>query len=242
MSGSTARHHTLQKSKTNTHITMKKILSIITLCIVAVALALPAQAQSFSWGITGGLNMTKLKMYGSFKEASRDFQSDNKCGWYIGPKVEFNTVLGIGVDAALEYSQRDLNISTTDVNGMPTSESEKYRTIEIPVNLRYNIGLGKLASVYVATGPQFGFALNNMKWGNIGSGDNFSRSNLNTTWNIGAGVRLLKHLEVGVGYNFALGKAGKAMFQSVGGTVGSNQDYQLKYKTNTFQVQVAYLF
>ena len=220
---------------------MKKTLSTLAALCMAFAMAAPAGAQSFKWGITGGLNMTKLKMYGSYKEAIHDAKSDNRTGWYIGPKVELGTALGIGLDAALEFSQRNLNITTTtDDYGTEVSESEKYRTIEIPINLRYNIGLGKVASVYVATGPQFGFALNNMKWGNVGSGANFSRRNMNTTWNIGAGINVLKHLEVGVGYNFALGRAGKTILGE--SYTGTSDDYQLKYKTNTFQVQVAYLF
>ena len=223
---------------------MKKILSILAACLVALAVALPSQAQSFRAGITGGLNMTKLKMYGSAKEAGTDFKSNNRNGWFIGPKVEVNTGLGIGLDAALEFSQRDLNITTTDRYGVETSESEKYRTIEIPVNVRYSIGLGKVASVHVSTGPQFGFALNNMKWSNVGLGYNFKRNNMNTTWNVGAGIRVLNHLEVGVGYNFALGRIGKAFLENteVGDVVGTDDDYLLKYKTNTFQVQVAYIF
>lgn len=157
----------------------------------------------------------------------------NKCGWYIGPKAMINLPIGLGIDAALEYSQRDLEIN---------DESEKYRTIEIPVNIRYNIGLGSKAGIYVATGPQFGFALDNMKWSNLGSGGNFSRSNLNTTWNVGAGVRLLGKLEIGIGYNFAMGNTGKAIFENLGGAAGDSQDYELEYKTNTFQAQIAYFF
>lgn len=191
-----------------------------------------AQAQSFDFGFVGGLNLTKLNFSGSYNGAIKRV-SDAKCGWYIGPKVNFNTVLGIGFDAALEYSERDL-----DIDG----ESEKYRTLEIPINLRYNIGLGKMASVYVATGPQFGFALQNMAWSNFGSGANFDRSNMNMTWNVGAGVRLLSHLEIGIGYNFALNKTGKTIIENLGGTAGASNDYELRYRANSFQVQVAYMF
>ena len=104
------------------------------------------------------------------------------------------------------------------------------------MNLRYNIGLGDAAAIYVATGPQFGFALNNMAWSQTVA-TNFSKNNMNTTWNVGAGVRLLKHLEVGLGYNFAIGKVGKAIVPT-----GDSRDVELEYKANTFQVQVAYLF
>ncbi len=227
---------------------MKKPLAFAAMLLLAGA-ATTAQAQSFNYGITAGWHQTKLKFKGSGKDL---YSSDNKAGWFVGPKITFSSGLGIGLDAAIEYSERSLNISqdywSIDYAGGGTttqvyheaSQTKKYRTFEIPINLRYSIGLGKLASVYVATGPQFGFALQNMKWNKIGSGNNFSRSNMNTTWNVGAGLRLFKHLEAGIGYNFALGKAGKAILPS--NATGESQDVELEYKTNSFQLQVTYLF
>ena len=189
---------------------MKIRLAVLLLSLGVIA---PAAAQKFQWGLTGGLNLSKMKVSGDL-ETVRQFDSANRTGWYIGPKVAFSTILGIGFDAAVEYSQRDLEIN---------NETEAYRTLEIPINLRYNIGLGDAAAIYVATGPQFGFALKNMAWSQTVA-TNFR-------------VRLLKHLEVGLGYNFAIGKVGKAIVPT-----GDSRDVELEYKANTFQVQVAYLF
>lgn len=222
---------------------MKKISTLCIALLLAFVGTVAAQAQSFSYGIAAGYNLTKLTYSGNTK----NFSSDNKSGWFIGPKVEFNTVIGLGMDASLQYSQRKLNISEdvydelNDVVG-ELSHSKTYRTIEIPINVRYNVGLGKMASVFVYTGPQFGFPLQSMKWENVGSGLNFSKEKMNTTWNIGAGVRLLKHLEASVGYNFALSKAGSAILDNLGVETGSGSNKELKYRTNTFQVQVAYMF
>ena len=215
---------------------MKRITTLCAALLLLLATAVPAAAQSFSWGVTAGMNLTKLSLSGNVKQtALQNFSTDNKAGWYVGPKITFNTVIGLGVDASLQYSERNLSID---------GESEKYRTVEIPLNLRYTLGLGSIASVYVATGPQFGFGLQNMSWENMlpGYPSNFSKNNMTTTWNIGAGVRLLKHLEVGVGYNFALTGMGKTIFDNTTGIVGASNDYQLRYKTNTFQVQAAYYF
>lgn len=212
---------------------MKRIYRMCIALLVALCSTAALHAQSFSYGITAGLNLTKLHLSGSAKGMpDANLSSDNKAGWFVGPKVEFNTLIGLGVDAALEYSERDLNIST----GVG-SQNKKYRTFEIPINVRYNVGLGKMAGIYVSTGPQFGFALQNMNWDKLVEGGNFSRSNMNTTWNVGAGVRLLGHLEVGVGYNFALGKVGEMLVPA-----GDSKDYELEYKSNTFQVQLTYLF
>lgn len=192
---------------------MKQLKTLCLVILASLALATTAKAQSFSYGIVAGMNMTKLKGGG--------LSSENRAGWYVGPKVAFNTVIGLGVDGSVQYSQRDLN-----VKGYGT---ETYRTIEVPLNVRYNIGLGKTLGVYLATGPQFGFALENMHWGQFDS--NFGRGNMNTTWNVGAGIRLLGHLEVGLGYNFAIGKDKKIEAAEA-----------LNFKTNTVQVQLAYMF
>lgn len=220
---------------------MKKFSALCLSLLLAFA-GLTAKAQKFSYGIVAGYDLTKVKYSGDMKN---NFSSDNKSGWYVGPKFVLSTAIGLGVDASLQYSQRKLNITQEgyyDGNEIlnNVSQSQTYRTIEIPINLRYSIGLGSSASVFAYTGPQFGFALQNMKFDKLGN--NFSRENLNTTWNIGAGVRLLKHLEASVGYNFAIGKAGKAILHGVGIYEGESQDLELKYKTNTFQVQLAYMF
>lgn len=220
---------------------MKKFSSLCIALLLAFVGTVAAQAQSFSYGITAGYNLTKLTFSGSAKE---NFSSDNKPGWFIGPKVEFNTVIGLGMDASLQYSQRKLNICENMYEASDDildNRSETYRTIEIPINVRYNVGLGKMASVFVYTGPQFGFPLQSMTWDDFGTGSNFSKEKMNTTWNIGAGVRLLKHLEANVGYNFALSKAGSAILNNFGVETGSGKSL-MKYRTNTFQVQVAYMF
>lgn len=219
---------------------MKKISTFCIALLLAFVGTVAAQAQSFSYGITAGYNLTKLTFSGS---AKKNFSSDNKPGWFIGPKVEFNTVIGLGMDASLQYSQRKLNICENMYEASDDildNRSETYRTIEIPINVRYNVGLGKMASVFVYTGPQFGFPLQSMTWDDFGTGSNFSKEKMNTAWNIGAGVRLLKHLEANVGYNFALSKAGSAILNNFGVETGSGKS--LKYRTNTFQVQVAYMF
>lgn len=220
---------------------MKKISTFCIALLFAFVGTVAAQAQSFSYGITAGYNLTKLTFSGS---AKKNFSSDNKPGWFIGPKVEFNTVIGLGMDASLQYSQRKLNICENMYEASDDildNRSETYRTIEIPINVRYNVGLGKIASVFVYTGPQFGFPLQSMTWDDFGTGSNFSKEKMNTTWNIGAGVRLLKHLEANVGYNFALSKAGSAILNNFGVETGSGKSL-MKYRTNTFQVQVAYMF
>ena len=132
--------------------------------------------------------------------------------------------LGFGLDVAAQYSQRRMNLND--------DASETFKSIEIPLNVRYNIGLGSVASIYLATGPQFGFNVGHRHWSFSDMQETFSMERMNTSWNVGAGVKVLSHLEVGVAYNIALSKYAKHRFQG--------EDYS--FRANTFQVQLAYLF
>ena len=226
---------------------MKKIICSLTLLFV-LSSALPASAIGFDWGVTGGWNYSKVKI----KNFKTSFDTSNRAGWFIGPKVYLSLPLGFGVDASVQYSLKRMNMGdyVYDADGFavknadgtyPTvSTTNNYHSFEIPVNLRYSIGLGKLGSVYFATGPQFGFGIGNTKWTNYAGV--FKKENMVTTWNVGAGLKVLGHVEVGVGYNFAFGKTGTTTVtktDNLGNVIGL-QD--MDFKTNTFQVQLTYVF
>lgn len=209
---------------------MKKIL-VSLVALLTIAAATPANA-GIEYGIEAGMNLSKV----SFKNLSSNFSPENRFGFYIGPKLNFS-VLGIGGDVAILYNQKRLNLDE--------DYSRMLRSVEIPINLRYTIGLGSVASIYAATGPQFGFNVGNTKWSNLieDTKTNFKRENMNVSWNIGAGVKLLKHLEVGLSYNIAITKYAKvlsAIDESTGKAIENPENYN--FKTNTFQIQVAYLF
>lgn len=226
---------------------MKKIICSLTLLLV-LASALPAAAIGFDWGVTGGWNYSKVKI----KNFKTSFDTSNRAGWFIGPKVYLSLPLGFGVDASVQYSLRRMNmgdyvydadgfaVENADGTNPTVSTTNNYHSFEIPVNLRYSIGLGKVGSVYLATGPQFGFGIGNTKWTNYAGV--FKKENMVTTWNLGAGLKVLGHVEVGVGYNFAFGKTGTTTVtktDNLGNVIGL-QD--MDFKTNTFQVQLTYVF
>lgn len=209
---------------------MKKRFLLIALPIAAMAFSsATATAQGLKFGIVGGMNLTKLRI-SSYDAGNRPLGSGNQAGWYVGGKLVASTGFGLGADVALEYSKRMLDIN---------DEATACHSLEIPLNARFNFGLDKTLGFYIATGPQFSFALKNMRWDYTLSGGNFNKQNMTTTWNVGGGVRLFKHLEIGIGYNFALKEAGSVFVPSKDDGTGS---YSLEYKPNTFQLQAALLF
>lgn len=195
---------------------MKKIFTILAVA-AAMLTATSAQAQ-VKFGLKGGLNITSMSL-------SKDVVSkDNQTGFFVGPTIKVTLpIVGLGVDAAALYDQRGAEVGEDG-----DTEKITQKSINIPINLRYGVGLGSLASVYLAAGPQFGF--------NIGSktfydGD-FKFKDSNLSLNVGAGVSLISHIEIGFNYNIALGKTGE--FNDAGDVI--------KARGNAWQISAAYYF
>ena len=199
---------------------MKRLIAFL-LFFVCVLVAVPAHAQ-LHWGIKGGVNLSKA----SLSDFGDNFKRDNFTGFFIGPMAEFQIpIVGLDLDASLLFARRGITVS---------DEGEEYTVkqngIDIPVNLKYNIGVGRLLGFYLAAGPDFYFDLSKDK--HFADTD-VDKRKAEVGINVGAGVKLLGHLQVGANYNIPLGKTAKL--------VDEEGEYA-SYKTKTWQVSVAYLF
>lgn len=212
---------------------MKKFLTIIALAALTV---LPAQAQ-LKFGVKGGLNVTQL----SFKDLPSNVDTSNKTGFFVGPTLKVSLPLGLGLDVAGLYDQRDAEIE---------GEKVSQKSINVPVNLRFNIGLGSLAGIYLAAGPQVSFNVGDdtFNLSNIASGQTketlsgYRLRDSNFSVNLGAGVSLLKHLEVGFIYNIAVGKTGELRYADVSEGVSAFKDELSKSHAHAWQISAAYYF
>lgn len=192
---------------------MKKIFGALMIA-VCIGMAMPVQAQ-IHFGVKGGLNLSKA----SLSDIPGNFKKDNFTGFFIGPMAEVNIpIVGLGVDASLLFAQRGVKVTPEGVD----EYTVKQNGLDIPVNLKYNIGLGSLLGLYIAAGPDFYFDFEKK------SGIDKKKAEVGI--NVGAGVKLLNHLQVGANYNIPLSDTAK-----IEGTDGS-------YKTKTWQVSVAYIF
>lgn len=202
---------------------MKKILTIAVL-FTALMTAVPAKAE-VKFGLKGGLNLTSISL------DANAISKSNQAGFFIGPTFKFTIpIVGLGFDASALYDQRKGSIVA---NGNETSIKEQ--SIQIPINVRYAIGLGSTASIYFFAGPQFGF--------NVGDKDiktdvgNWTFKSSNISANVGLGLMLLRHLQISANYNFGLGKTGE-LEQDIPGAIKSIDDGKL----NAWQIGVAYFF
>ncbi len=187
---------------------MKKLFTLIVL-VAATYFAVPANAQ-LKFGIKGGLNITDMSL-------SNDvFETSNRTGFFIGPTIKFTLpIVGLGIDASALYDQREGEVNVEADDNTLVSTRLKQKSINIPINLRYDIGLGSLAAVYLAAGPQFGFNVGDKNQSLYKDVAEWRLNTSNFSVNVGAGVMLLGHLQVGANYNIVCGKTGEITFSTV---------------------------
>lgn len=168
----------------------KKIIAF--LCAMAfLAVAIPAQAQ-LRFGVKGGLNITSVHFDSDL------LKSDNVTGFHIGPMIEATMpLLGLGFDAALLYSQKGMESSSS---GVKTTMKTSY--IDVPVNLKWKFGL-PIVKAYLAAGPYASFRVGGDKIWNVLS-DQLETKSFGAGLNFGAGVEVFNHLQVGFNYELGL--------------------------------------
>ena len=207
---------------------MKNKRMIIAVAVVLMMMAAIPSVAQVKFGVKGGLNVTKMSV------SSEVYSADNNNGFFIGPTVKFTLpIVGLGIDAAALYDERKGSLVRFDNK----SEDVKFKSINVPVNLRWNIGLGSLAGIYLAAGPQFGFAFGD--FGDAWDSSFYKKENMNVSINLGAGLSLLKHLELGFTYNIQT-KDNYAITEDwAGGNLGREVT---DIKTNAWQISAAYYF
>lgn len=209
---------------------MKKVFTLIVI-VAAMCAALPAGAQ-LKFGIKGGLNITDMSF------SSDVVNTSNRMGFFIGPTVKFTLpIVGLGVDASALYDQREAEFNDIydEDNSVIRGQKIKQKAINIPINLRYDIGLGSLAAVYLAAGPQFGFNIGGKHQSFYEDAMDWKLNTSNFSVNVGAGVMLLGHLQVGANYNIVCGKTGEVSFAD-----GVKSTF--RGRSNTWQISAAYYF
>lgn len=207
---------------------MKRILIAI---LSVLAIAAPASAQ-FRWGLKAGVEINSLHFS---EEALQDLiKSDNRAGFVGGLTTEFTVpLIGLGFDASVLYVNRTTKMESAASHFQTPELGKDY--IEVPINLKYKLSLPaieKIVAPYVFTGPSFAFLCSKQ-----GVTEAWEQKKVDISWNIGLGVQLINHLQLGASYGIGLNKALDYTGQTNGslGNAGTNQ-------LNCWTVTLGYLF
>ena len=200
------------------------LLYIRMIILMAVVLAMPSQAQ-VKFGLKGGLNLTHMSFDKSVSNVS------NQAGFFVGPTIKLTVpVVGLSFDAAALYDQRSAKAKSDEGN-----KTLKSQSLQIPINVRYGVGLGSVANLFAFAGPQFGFNLGDKNKKILSEAANWTLKSSNLSANVGVGATILNHVQITANYNFALGKTGEVEFLDAAKSAWDG-------KTNSWQVSAAYFF
>lgn len=209
---------------------MKRLILVALVVVLGVG---AANAQ-FRFGVKAGLNLNKL----DFKHLENNLDGSNGLGYTAGLMAEFTIpIIGLGLDASLMYTRMNSESGVTTVNssGNIVTEEKVFgkNFIEIPVNLKYKFKLpvvGSFLAPYLYTGPTFAFKLDK------NTVEYLKAKTCQIAWNVGLGIELFNHLQVGASYGFGINNVvEKTNFGGISAEV-------LKVKNNYWTISAAYLF
>lgn len=199
---------------------MKRFYSLLLLLLMLA----PASYGKVKFGIEGGAYINKMRFDKSIAS------TENRAGFFIGPKLKGSLPLGFGVDAALLYSNRSASFETA-----LDEQRKTLNYITVPVNIRWQLGSDRFAP-YIATGPQWDFYIGNSQLTTVdGLKATFEHNIL--SWNLGIGLMLLDHVQVGFNWNFPITNSGKIAKQVLG--VVTDKD---EMKNKEWTIRLNYYF
>lgn len=210
---------------------MKRILTFIAVAL-ALLTTVPAQAQ-LKFGLKGGVNVTNMSFSSDVLDAS------NRAGFFVGPTVKFTLpIVGLGIDASALYDQREgkVKLAYKDVE---SENTVKQQQVVVPINLRYGVGLGSMASVFFA-GPQFGFNVGDKTQSIYDQVADWRLKSSNFSVNVGAGFMLMSHLQLSANYNIACGHTGDVELKST--AADALRQIKKGSRANAWQIGLAYYF
>ena len=197
---------------------MKKYLCTLMIAIIAMFMAIPANAQMLKFGFKGGMNLSEL-------DTNIDAIKENSLGYFIGPMMEFTFPgVGFGADVAVMYAQRG-------------KDEFKMEGIEVPLNLKVTIGVGSSLSIFLAAGPDFFYNFKDIDLLAIRetvNGYEAKDKKAQVGLNLGGGVKLMRHLQIGLNYQLPLGDT--FTFKKIGDAIKEDAKY------NIWQLSLAYTF
>lgn len=207
---------------------MKNLRRVLVAIVAMVAVSTTASAQ-FSFGPRVGVAVNSLKFNTDV------FDSSNRAGFTGGVQLEFMIpAINLGFDVSLMYVRRssDVEVDTKDAD-LSSKVSKDY--FEIPVNLKYKIGLpvvGSVISPYVFTGPGFAFLTSGTAIKEV-----YEAKKFDVSWNFGFGLQLFRKVQIAASYGLGLSKSivNKAIGDYEGGNIVNG-------KNRFWTITAAYLF
>lgn len=178
----------------NKKIDMKKNRLLIVALIVAFSTISTTGYAQIRLGLRGEVGLNKVTF------SKETIEVENLNSFKLGPTVEVMLpAMNFGIEASVLYNNNRMNVT----NDETTIEITNHY-IDIPLNLKYKLGLIEPLKIYAAAGPYARIHI---------SGDDINIDNViedakakafEAGVNIGLGVEIFKRIAVGVNYGIQL--------------------------------------
>ena len=183
---------------------MRNLKKICLIVVALFAMAGTASAGIVNFGVKAGMNVNKIRFN---KDVLTDLEPTST-GWEAGVMAEFNIpVISLCFDASLMYArmnnaQPDIVIGATNQTTLLDGGKVYGKNfLEVPVNIKYKFQIPVVANIvkpYIFTGPSFAFKLDDKVL------DYMKTHTCQVAWNVGLGVELINHLQIGASYGFGV--------------------------------------
>lgn len=201
----------------------------VLLLLAAFVTSFSAKAE-FHFGPKLGVNVNQV----SFD--SKVFDSSNRCGFTGGVTLEYIApVLNLGADISVMYTHMKSNVGASAGNVDLDIKTVSGNFIEIPLHVKYKIAnpISSIIKPYVFTGPSVALKLG-------GENDFIETKKAQWGWDLGLGVELIKHLQIGAGYTFGINKVVDHI--NAAGNLNISTDDNVKARKNYWTITAAWMF
>lgn len=157
-------------------------------------------------------------------------RTSNFTGFQVGPILELGIpLIPVKLDVAALYSQQGLKFKLGD-----NDFEEKESKLDVPVNLKFKFGVAG-TGVFLSAGPYVSFDLSNSIPQIVtDTSDKFKNKDFGAGINVGGGIELLRHLQIGANYKIGMTDDYKS-FNALDVVTG-------KGKTRVWSITATYFF
>ncbi|MDD2797974.1 MAG: porin family protein [Bacteroidales bacterium] len=204
---------------------MKKKIGLLVI-VLTLGIVSTVNAQ-IKFGAKVGLNMSSASVL-DFGNLSNNLNAANYNGLMVGPTMEVS-LFGMGFDASLLYSQKGIAIKDFG------NASISY--LELPINLKYKLGIPKVIGVYGTAGPYFSYAFSDKLSSDVIK--SIDKSSVEVGVSVGAGVELLSKIQVGAVYSIGLNKNTVEIADPMNAAAALTK---MDYRNGTLSLTATYFF
>lgn len=176
---------------------MKKNRLLVVALIVAFSTIATTGYSQLRFGLRGEVGINEATF-------SKDaLKVENLNSFKLGPTVEaMLPAMNFGIEASVLYNNNRMDVTYLDESSTPLEITNHY--IDIPVNLKYKLGLIAPLKIYAAAGPYARIHVSGDDVKFSGVTDDIKAKAFEAGVNLGLGVEIFKRIAVGVNYGIQL--------------------------------------